>query len=130
MSRARPVQPDRARSFASPCLSSRVAYGTAVTIERLSKIDRGEEILREFGFREFRVRHHDQLVRLEIAPAEMDRILKRELFEELAARFRELGFKYVTLDLEGFRSGSMNEVLDNQVKLVQLVSAGRGVGQD
>ena len=115
---------------ASPCLSSRVAYGTAVTIERLSKIDRGEEILREFGFREFRVRHHDQLVRLEIAPAEMDRILKRELFEELAARFRELGFKYVTLDLEGFRSGSMNEVLDNQVKLVQLVSAGRGVGQD
>jgi uncharacterized protein len=85
-----------------------------VTIERLSKIDRGEEILREFGFREFRVRHHDQLVRLEISQAEMDRILHREVFKELAARFRELGFKYVTLDLDGFRSGSMNEVLNKK----------------
>ena len=96
---------------ASPCLSSRIAYGTTVTIERLSKVDRGEEILREFGFREFRVRHHDQLVRLEIAQAEMDRVMSKEVFQKLAARFRELGFKYVTLDLEGFRSGSMNEVL-------------------
>ncbi len=96
---------------ASPCLSSRIAYGTTVTIERLSKIDRGEEIMREFGFREFRVRHHDQLVRLEIAPAEMDRALQKDLIAELARRFRELGFKYVTLDLQGFRSGSMNEVL-------------------
>jgi len=96
---------------ASPCLSSRIAYGTTVTIERLSKVDRGEEILREFGFREFRVRHHDRLVRIEIAPAEMDRALQREVIDELARRFRELGFKYVTLDLEGFRSGSMNEVL-------------------
>jgi len=101
---------------ASPCLSSRIAYGTTVTIERLSKVDRGEEILREFGFREFRVRHHDQLVRLEIATAEMDQILRKEVFEELATRFRELGFKYVTLDLEGFRSGSMNEVLDNRME--------------
>ncbi len=97
---------------ASPCLSSRIAYGTPVTIERLGKIDRGEEILREFGFREFRVRHHDQLVRLEIAQSEMDRVLRQEVFQELAARFRALGFKYVTLDLEGFRSGSMNEVLN------------------
>lgn len=96
---------------ASPCLSSRIAYGTTVTIERLGKVERGEEILREFGFREFRVRHHDQLVRLEIAPAEMDRVLRKDLIEELARRFRELGFKYVTLDLQGFRSGSMNEVL-------------------
>jgi uncharacterized protein len=101
---------------ASPCLSSRIAYGTTVTIERLSKVDRGEEILREFGFREFRVRHHDQLVRLEIAQAEMDQILRKEVFQELATRFRELGFKYVTLDLEGFRSGSMNEVLDNRME--------------
>ena len=101
---------------ASPCLSSRIAYGTTVTIERLSKVDRGEEILREFGFREFRVRHHDQLVRLEISQAEIDRILRKEVFQELAVRFRELGFKYVTLDLEGFRSGSMNEVLDNTME--------------
>jgi len=96
---------------ASPCLSSRIAYGTPVTIERLAKVDRGEEILREFGFREFRVRHHDSLVRIEIAPSEMDRVLNRSLVEELAIRFRELGFKYVTLDLQGFRSGSMNETL-------------------
>ena len=96
---------------ASPCLSSRIAYGTTVTIERLEKVDRGEEILREFGFREFRVRHHDTLVRLEISPAEMDRALRKEVVDQLAARFRELGFKYVTLDLHGFRSGSMNEAL-------------------
>jgi uncharacterized protein len=96
---------------ASPCLSSRIAYGTTVTIERLTKVDRGEEILREFGFREFRVRHHDSLVRLEIAPSEMDRVLNKEVVEQLAERFRELGFKYVTLDLQGYRSGSMNEAL-------------------
>src|SRR5688500_10707078 len=96
---------------ASPCLSSRIAYGTTVTIERLQKVDSGEEILREFGFREFRVRHHDTLVRLEISPAEMDRVLQKDVIDQLAARFRELGFKYVTLDLHGFRSGSMNETL-------------------
>jgi uncharacterized protein len=96
---------------ASPCLSSRIAYGTPVTIARLSTVDRGEEILRELGFREFRVRHHDSLVRLEIAPAEMDRALRSEVVEELARRFRELGFKYVTLDLHGYRTGAMNEAL-------------------
>ena len=96
---------------ASPCLSSRIAYGTTVTIERLAKVDRGEEILREMGFREFRVRHHDNLVRLEIAPAELDRALRKEIVEALALRFRDLGFKYVTLDLQGYRSGSMNEAL-------------------
>ncbi len=96
---------------ASPCLSSRIAYGTKVTIERLSTVDRGEEILREMGFREFRVRHHDQLVRLEISSAEMDRALQREVIDELAVRFRQLGFKYVTLDLHGYRTGAMNEAL-------------------
>ncbi|HEV7683998.1 MAG TPA: ATP-dependent sacrificial sulfur transferase LarE [Pyrinomonadaceae bacterium] len=99
---------------ASPCLSSRIAYGVPVTIERLSTVDRGEEILRELGFREFRVRHHDSLVRLEIAPAEMELALRLDVVEELAQRFRELGFKYVTLDLQGFRSGAMNEVLDRR----------------
>jgi uncharacterized protein len=97
---------------ASPCLSSRIAYGIPVTIERLSAIDRGEEILREMGFREFRVRHHDNLVRLEIAPAEMERALRVEVVAEFARRFRQLGFKFVTLDLQGYRSGAMNEVLD------------------
>ena len=97
---------------ASPCLSSRIAYGVPVTIERLAAVDQGEEILRELGFREFRVRHHDNLVRLEIAPAEIERALQVEVVADLARRFRQLGFKYVTLDLQGFRSGAMNEALD------------------
>jgi uncharacterized protein len=96
---------------ASPCLSSRIAYGTPVTIERLRTVDRGEEIMRELGFREFRVRHHDELVRLEIAPAELDLALRREVVDELAERFRALGFRYVTLDLHGYRTGAMNEIL-------------------
>jgi pyridinium-3,5-biscarboxylic acid mononucleotide sulfurtransferase len=97
---------------ASPCLSSRIPHGLPVTIERLSTVDRGEVILRELGFREFRVRHHDKLVRLEISPAEMDRALEKEMVQELARRFRELGFKFVTLDLHGYRSGSMNDSID------------------
>jgi pyridinium-3,5-biscarboxylic acid mononucleotide sulfurtransferase len=97
---------------ASPCLSSRIAYNIPVTIEKLSTVDRGEQILRDMGFREFRVRHHDSLVRLEIAPAELAKALRVEVVEQLGERFRQLGFKYVTLDLHGFRSGAMNEVLE------------------
>lgn len=96
---------------ASPCLSSRIAYGTPVTIERLRAVEQGEEIMRSLGFREFRVRHHEQLARIEVAPAELDRALQREMVDTLADRFRKLGFRYVTLDLHGFRSGAMNEVL-------------------
>jgi uncharacterized protein len=95
----------------SPCLSSRIAYGVPVTIERLSKIERGEQILRLLGFREFRVRVHEEIVRLEIAPSEMLRALNLNVTEKLAEKFRSLGFKYVTLDLHGYRSGAMNEVL-------------------
>jgi uncharacterized protein len=98
---------------ASPCLSSRIAYGLPVTIERLSKIERGEEFMRVLGFREFRVRVHDELVRLEIAPAEMSRALSKDMTEKLAGKFRKLGFKYVTIDLHGFRSGALNEILEN-----------------
>lgn len=96
---------------ASPCLASRIAYSTPVTIKRLSDVEQGEIVMRELGFREFRVRHHGELVRLEIAPAELDRALNREVADTLATRFRALGFKYVTLDLHGYRSGAMNEVL-------------------
>ena len=99
---------------ASPCLSSRIAHGLPVTIERLSTIDRGETIMREMGFREFRVRHHDDLVRLEIAPAEMTKALSPDVVNEFARRFRDLGFRYVTLDLHGYRTGAMNEVLNNK----------------
>ncbi len=98
----------------SPCLSSRIAYGVPVTIERLSKVERGEEIIRGLGFKEFRVRVHGELVRLEIAPTEMEDALNLELTEKLAEQFRDLGFKYVTLDLHGYRSGAMNEVLESK----------------
>ncbi len=82
-----------------------------MTIERLSKVERGEEFVRGLGFREFRVRVHDEIARLEIAPEEMERVLNLEITEKIAAKFRALGFKYVTLDLHGYRSGAMNEVL-------------------
>ncbi|MEO6589352.1 MAG: ATP-dependent sacrificial sulfur transferase LarE [Pyrinomonadaceae bacterium] len=96
---------------ASPCLSSRIAYGIPVSIERLSKVEKGETILRALGFKEFRVRFHGELVRLEIAPAEMDLALQKEMTERLAGEFSLLGFKYVTLDLHGYRTGAMNEIL-------------------
>ncbi len=96
---------------ASPCLSSRIAYGVPVTIERLSKVEKGEELLRKLGFKEFRVRVHDELARLEIAPDELERALKLDVTEKLAESFRKIGFRYVTLDLHGYRSGAMNEVI-------------------
>lgn len=99
---------------ASPCLSSRIAYGVPVTIERLSKVEKGEQILRELGFKEFRVRVHDELARLEIAPDEMERALKLDITNKLAESFRRIGFRYVTLDLHGYRSGAMNEVLKSE----------------
>jgi len=101
---------------ASPCLSSRIAYGIPVSIERLSKVERGEKILKELGFREFRVRYHGELVRLEIAPEEMERILRKEMIDQVAERFRTLGFRYVTLDLHGYRTGAMNEILNKSLK--------------
>lgn len=110
---------------ASPCLSSRIAYGSPVTIERLSKIERGEEFMRELGFREFRVRVHDELVRLEIAPPEMDRALNLNTTGKLAEKFRRLGFRYVTIDLHGFRSGAMNEILEKRSENKNGKSNGR-----
>lgn len=98
----------------SPCLSSRIAYGVPVTIERLSKVERAEAFIRQLGFREFRVRVHDELARLEIAPDELEKALNINITEKIAAEFQRLGFKYVTLDLQGYRSGAMNEVLESQ----------------
>jgi uncharacterized protein len=93
---------------ASPCLASRIAYGVPVTIERLSKVERAEEFLRTLGFKEFRVRVHGELARIEISPAEMDNALNKDFARRAADRLAGIGFKYVTLDLKGFRSGSMN----------------------
>ena len=96
---------------ASACLSSRVEYGRAVTPDVLAVVEQGEDALRALGFRQFRVRHHGEIVRLEIAPEEMPRALTPDMAAEFAHIFKALGFTYVTLDLEGFRSGSMNAVL-------------------
>src|SRR5271167_1791733 len=96
---------------ASACLSSRIEYGRPVTRETLSTVERGEDALRELGFRQFRVRHHGEIVRIEIAVGEMPRAFSTEMAESFTSIFKALGFKFVTLDLEGFRSGSMNSVL-------------------
>ncbi|MDP2689891.1 MAG: ATP-dependent sacrificial sulfur transferase LarE [Deltaproteobacteria bacterium] len=98
------------------CLSSRFPYGTKITGERLSKVERGEELLRELGFRQFRVRYHGETVRLEAAPSEMDAFLDRGLREKIVEGFKEIGFTYITLDLQGYRTGSMNEVLEKKAR--------------
>jgi uncharacterized protein len=99
---------------ASACLSSRMEYGRPVTPEALSVIERGEDALRALGFRQFRVRHHGEIVRIEIAREELSRALTPEMASEFTATFKRLGFKFVTLDLEGFRSGSMNQLLTTE----------------
>src|SRR5580698_6059462 len=96
---------------ASACLSSRIEYGRPVTPEVLSVVEQGEDALRSLGFRQFRVRHHGDIVRLEIAADEMSRALATGMAAEFTRIFKALGFKFVTLDLEGFRSGSMNSLL-------------------
>ena len=96
---------------ASACLSSRIEYGRPVTPEALAAVERGEDALRALGFRQFRVRHHGEIVRIEIAPDELPRALTPQMAQEFTAIFKALGFKFVTLDLEGFRSGSMNQLL-------------------
>jgi pyridinium-3,5-biscarboxylic acid mononucleotide sulfurtransferase len=96
---------------ASACLSSRIEYGRPVTRETLSTIEQGEDALRELGFRQFRVRHHGEIVRIEIARNELPRALSSGMAAEFTRIFKALGFKFVTLDLEGFRSGSMNSLL-------------------
>jgi uncharacterized protein len=96
---------------ASACLASRIPYGIRITDEKLKIVDRGEEALRELGFRVFRVRHHDSLARLEFGRDELSKALNVEMAERLTAVFKALGYKYVTVDLQGYRTGSLNEVL-------------------
>jgi len=96
---------------ASACLSSRIPYGTPVTIENVKTVETGEEEVKALGFRQFRVRFHGEVVRLEIAQEEMPKALDAAMAQRFTKIFKALGFKYVTLDLEGYRQGSMNEVL-------------------
>ncbi|MDP2999381.1 MAG: ATP-dependent sacrificial sulfur transferase LarE [Bryobacterales bacterium] len=99
---------------ASACLASRVPYGTPVTIQTVKTVERGEEAVKTLGFRQFRVRYHGELVRLEFAKEELEKALTVEMAARLTAIFKPLGFHYVTIDLEGYRQGSMNEVLPRQ----------------
>ena len=96
---------------ASACLCSRLPYGTEVTVERLQQVELGEEKLRELGFRQVRLRHHGELARVEIDPAELPKALEPEMAARIVREIKPLGFRYVSLDLEGYRTGSLNEVL-------------------
>jgi pyridinium-3,5-biscarboxylic acid mononucleotide sulfurtransferase len=96
---------------AAACLSSRIPYGTEVTPERIKTVETGEEALKRLGFQQFRVRYHGELVRIEVATDELSRALDPKMALEFTRIFKELGFLYVTLDLEGYRQGSLNAVL-------------------
>jgi len=106
---------------ASACLSSRIEYGRPVTAEALAAVEQGEDALRSLGFRQFRVRHHGEIARLEISRDELSKALTPEMFAEFTRVFKALGFTFVTVDTEGFRSGSMNSSPAVQ-SLVQLLS--------
>ena len=96
---------------ASACLSSRIPYGTPVTIQNIKTVEVGEEEMKALGFRQFRTRFHGDLVRIEVAREELSKAFNMEMAGKLTALFRKLGYRYVTLDLEGYRQGSLNEVL-------------------
>jgi uncharacterized protein len=96
---------------AAPCLASRVEYGRTVTREVLEQVEQAEKCMRQLGFREFRVRHHGDLARVEIARAELPRALTMEMLDSMTAALKKAGYQYVTLDSTGFRSGSMNAIL-------------------
>jgi uncharacterized protein len=104
---------------ATPCLSSRIAYGLAVTPERVERVDRAEQFLREkFGLREFRVRHEaGDLARIEVPVDALPRLITDPARKAIAEKFHSLGFKYVSLDLDGFRSGSMNAVVPLETRI-------------
>lgn len=96
------------------CLSSRVPYGTYITMEKLKQIAEAEKFLKELGFKQFRVRHHDQIARIEVEKTEFEKFLDSDLREKIYQKFKELGFVYTTLDILGYRTGSMNEPLQNK----------------
>ncbi|MCM0649932.1 ATP-dependent sacrificial sulfur transferase LarE [Clostridium swellfunianum] len=101
-------------SFA--CLSSRFPYGKEITIEKLSMVDRAEQFLIDMGFKQLRVRHHDEIARIEVEPDERVSFFDLETMDKIGAEFKRIGFKYVTLDILGYRTGSMNEVLSEEEK--------------
>lgn len=105
---------------ASPCLASRIPYGLEITEQRLRQIDQAETFLRSLGFVEFRVRHHDSVARIEVRPGEIARIMAEPIRSKVVEQLKSLGFQFVTLDLQGFRSGSLNESLSQEQKKAGL----------
>lgn len=101
---------------ASPCLASRVAYGLEVTEQRLKQVEEAEDFLRKLGFVEFRVRHHDTIARIEVRPEDMEKITNGPERKRILEKLKSIGFKYITVDLQGFRSGSLNELLTKDQK--------------
>jgi uncharacterized protein len=100
----------------SPCLASRIAYGLAITEERLKQVDEAENFLRSLGLVEFRVRHHDTIARIEVKPQDIGKVTAEPARSRIVDKLKSLGFKFVTIDLQGFRSGSLNEVLTEEEK--------------
>ena len=101
---------------ASPCLASRIIYGLEVTEQRLRQIDEAEKFLRGLDLVEFRVRHHDTIARIEVNPKDIEKITAEPARSQIVEKLKSLGFKFVTIDLQGFRSGSLNEALSEQQK--------------
>ncbi len=102
---------------ASACLSSRIPYGSEVTVSKLSMIDQGEEVMRALGFRQTRVRHHDDMARIEIARDELSSALNLETFDRISSAFKKIGFRFVAIDVDGYRTGALNETLTQISKL-------------
>ncbi len=101
---------------ASPCLASRLAYGLEISEEKLAQIEKAEDFMRHLGFVEFRVRHHGDIARIEIHPREFEKISPEPIRVQIVNKLKDIGFRYIALDLQGFRSGAMNEVLTNDEK--------------
>jgi len=104
----------------SPCLASRIAYGLEVTELRLKQIDEAEDFLRSLGFVELRIRHHDTIARIEVNPQDIIKVTTEPLRSQIVKKMKSLGFKFVTVDLQGFRSGSLNEPLSEEEKRKSL----------
>lgn len=105
-----------AESPASPCLASRISYGLEITEQRLKQIEQAEDFLRTLGLVEFRVRHHDRIARIEVHPKDMDKVTAQPIRTKVVEKLKSLGFTFVTVDLQGFRSGSLNEPLTKEQK--------------
>ena len=105
---------------ASPCLASRVVYGLQVTEQRLKQVEEAEDFLRSLGFVEFRVRHHDTVARIEVNPEDIEKVTTEPVCSQIVEKLKSLGFKFVTVDLQGFRSGALNETLSEQQKQKNL----------